>query len=412
MIPPVFQRWRERLRALSRKPETIRRGALADLSPAEAQTLREIAMSEAPNFMFPARLERHFQSHIRAASRPPRIVLSAATFLVFLAMPLWLPLVLALPPEIARLMTLMQVGFLAPMFALVTLLLLRWPDSIWTEGLFLAAFIIEIACAETFRYVGEASGAATEPLMSICVPVAVLTLARLPIVSCILFVLAYFAIIAAGSQLWPEQLGRRLPTTWLLEVLVVSMTLLSAIWSRLSFRRQWAANVLTEVMAYRDPLTGLANRRAFDDHYHMVLEQAQQERKPLAVALLDLDHFKRLNDLYGHEYGDGALVEIALALAEFAQRPLDLAARLGGEEFALLLYDHDPDAARARLAELLQQVRDLRIPHSGSDKGVLTCSIGAAMVQLDLPLSESYRVADEMLYRVKRAGRDDCALAT
>lgn len=401
----------KRMRAGLLPPQAARTSAHT-LTAEEARTLREVATSEAPNFLFPRELERHFQSHIRIANRLPRVVLSLLTFVTFITMPAWMPMVLVLPPDLSQLITLMQVGILAPLFALVAWSQLRHPASNWSEALFLGAFILEIVAAEIFRYASEISGAPTEPLMSICIPVAVLTLARLPILSSVVFVIAYFSIIGFGGQLWPDRLGRELPTTWGLEILVVVMTLLSAVWSRLSFRRQWAANVLTEIMAYRDPLTGLANRRAFEDHYHATLaEAARGHKRHLLVALLDLDHFKKLNDIHGHEYGDGALMETALELSQFVLPPNEMAARLGGEEFALLLYDCDREAAQRRLADLMQRMRNLRIPHSGSAQGILTCSIGAAMVRLDQPMSESYREADEMLYRVKHAGRNNFALA-
>lgn len=397
------------MRAMQRTPTS--RAAALPLTTEEALTLRRIATSDAPNFLFPTRLERHFQASIRVANRQPRVALAFMSFLVFVSMPLWLPFLLTLPPDTLHLMTLIQAGVLAPLFALVTWQQLKQPDTIFAEIAYVSVFAVELVAAEYFRYIAETSGVLTEPLMAICIPIAVLTLSRLPIASSLAFVIAYFVVVGVGAQLWPEQLGRHLPTTWMLEILVLMLTLLSAIWGRLSFRQQWAANVLTEVMAYRDGLTGLANRRAFEDHYDLAVVEGSREGKKLAVALLDLDHFKRLNDLYGHDYGDGALVEVALELSQFAQGPNEMAARLGGEEFAFLLYDSDEARTRSRLGELLQNIRDMKIPHSGDTLGILTCSIGAAIVRLDQPLSEAYREADEMLYQVKHGGRNNYALA-
>jgi len=106
------------------------------------------------------------------------------------------------------------------------------------------------------------------------------------------------------------------------------------------------------------------------------------------------------------------LIEIAVALSGFARRPLDMAARMGGEEFALLLYDCDEAAGRERLAALLEAVSGLQIENRGATLGIITVSIGAAAVPAEARLSEAYRAADEALYRVKDRGRNNCELVS
>jgi len=162
-------------------------------------------------------------------------------------------------------------------------------------------------------------------------------------------------------------------------------------------------------MAFRDALTGLPNRRAFDDHYETAMRALQRQAQPggsLVLALIDLDHFKRINDEYGHAYGDGVLSELGVALSQFARRPLDLAARIGGEEFALMLYDCSARDGLERAQALCTLVRDMGIENAGAPSGVVTCSIGLVTVSLGTPLSEAYRWADQGLYQAKRQGRD------
>jgi len=136
-------------------------------------------------------------------------------------------------------------------------------------------------------------------------------------------------------------------------------------------------------------------------------EEAQKLGRIAAGTTLDLDHFKKLND----DYGDGALARVALTLSQFARRSLDMSARLGGEEFALLLYDCDAENARLRLAELVKAVADMKIENRDVERGVLTCSIGSTIVGPGESFGTAYRLADELLYQIKNAGRSNFALA-
>src|SRR5690606_32043533 len=149
--------------------------------------------------------------------------------------------------------------------------------------------------------------------------------------------------------------------TWVAEGVLLLLSASAALWMETTQRRGWAARRLLLLQAHQDPLTGLRNRRAFELHYELAAAQARREGCSLLFALADLDHFKLVNDRYGHAYGDGALSEVAVVLGQFGRRPLDLAARLGGEEFAILLYDCNVEAAHDRLQALVAQVRALGI---------------------------------------------------
>jgi len=134
------------------------------------------------------------------------------------------------------------------------------------------------------------------------------------------------------------------------------------------FRRTFLERGLIVEMAARDGLTGLYNRRALDEHLVRVWQQALRDRRSLAVLMMDVDHFKRFNDHYGHQAGDEALRRIATVVKGFAQRPLDLAARYGGEELALVLFD----ASRRHVTQIAEQARlavqNLGIEHIDSTR--------------------------------------------
>ncbi|MFN7977594.1 MAG: diguanylate cyclase [Vicinamibacterales bacterium] len=168
-----------------------------------------------------------------------------------------------------------------------------------------------------------------------------------------------------------------------------------------------AAYSQMEALALHDGLTGLLNRRALQDRAHAVLAAARRQRKPFAVALVDIDHFKRINDTYGHLAGDEVLTEVARRMAAGVRGPDDVG-RWGGEEFLLLLPDADESAAIA-IAERLRT--EVQAPVQTAVGVVLvTVSIGVAAVAApelgEARLDVLIREADAALYRAKAAGRN------
>ena len=382
--------------------------AQRNLAPAEVRLLERIATASTRRYRFPALLEEEFQGYVRSVTRTARIWLSLITFILFASAPAWVPLTLGEPEQMTAPMRWIELGAMTPFFAMVCLVQARYFASDFSEWLLIAAFLLEVVCIKLIVHLADRIGYPLEPSLSVIVPVSVIILARMRMLRCLLFVALYLVIVALSNQIWPNHLNLRSPTDWLMESLLLFVALLSAAWSKLAFRRQWAANLLLELMAYRDPLTGLPNRRALEDHYHVVRHApGRDQKKQLIFALIDLDHFKLINDNYGHEYGDGVLVEVALTLSQFARRPLDIAARVGGEEFALILHGCDAASGRERLSQLLQGIRGLRIEHKAYAGGVVTCSIGAAALGPGHNLHDAYRAADECLYRVKQSGRDN-----
>jgi len=156
------------------------------------------------------------------------------------------------------------------------------------------------------------------------------------------------------------------------------------------------ANVRLRALSYMDGLTGVANRRRFDEALDEACAEASESGTPLSLVLIDLDHFKRLNDTQGHHAGDEALRAVASILAEQTNSRGGLAARFGGEEFAWLLPGLELDAARAEAEMLRIKVRD---------SGIVTASLGvAAGVTITPPALVA--AADAALYRAKSGGRD------
>jgi diguanylate cyclase (GGDEF)-like protein len=162
-------------------------------------------------------------------------------------------------------------------------------------------------------------------------------------------------------------------------------------------------------LAERDGLTGLRNRRAFDDHLLRVWQQSLRDRTTIAVLLIDLDHFKPYNDLYGHQAGDSCLRYIAQIVQRHARRPLDMAARYGGEEMAIVLFQVTPDHARAIAEQLRAAIEAARIEHRAAPRtGRVTASVGGAWIEASLERTpdDIVQLADEALYAAKQAGRN------
>ena len=167
---------------------------------------------------------------------------------------------------------------------------------------------------------------------------------------------------------------------------------------------------LLRALAFVDGLTGVANRRQFDERLAVEWARAQRHGSALSLILVDVDHFKAYNDHYGHQAGDDALRRVAGCLREHVRRSTDLVARYGGEEFACLLPDTELDNARRLAQQLLEAVRALAIPHRhGAPGGVLTASLGVATragaAQPGWQPALLLGLADAQLYEAKRLGR-------
>lgn len=158
-----------------------------------------------------------------------------------------------------------------------------------------------------------------------------------------------------------------------------------------------------------DGLTGISNRRQFDEFLQREWSRGIRAAAPLSILMCDVDFFKQYNDLYGHQAGDDCLRTVAQTLKGVARRPADMAARYGGEEFVVILPDTDLEGALRVGEELRQSVEKLAIPHGGSSMGRVTVSIGLACAVPSREIGGAEKLlgeADAGLYRAKHAGRN------
>ena len=170
-----------------------------------------------------------------------------------------------------------------------------------------------------------------------------------------------------------------------------------------------AANQRLEALSMTDALTGVANRRSFDAVLSAEWKRACRSGDPLALILVDVDHFKAYNDTYGHQGGDACLRDVAGAMKQTVTRVSDLIARYGGEEFVVLLPSTSADQANQLAERLRGAVEEVGLPHrSSSAAAIVTISVGVATVipTLDAAPADLVRGADEALYRAKREGRN------
>jgi diguanylate cyclase (GGDEF)-like protein len=179
------------------------------------------------------------------------------------------------------------------------------------------------------------------------------------------------------------------------------------------FRRLAEANRMLDRMAYADTLTDLPNRRQFDLTLLEEYRRARRTGAPLAMIMLDIDRFKQLNDQHGHPAGDECLQRVAAVLSDTARRTGDIAARIGGEEFAVLLAATDLPQAMYVAEQIRSGVKALNIPYTGNDSGAVTVSAGVAVLLAESGRDHRWLVgaADRALYKAKSGGGDGVVMA-
>jgi diguanylate cyclase (GGDEF)-like protein len=175
--------------------------------------------------------------------------------------------------------------------------------------------------------------------------------------------------------------------------------------TQLTVKRQ--ADAL-RALTLTDGLTGVANRRAFDERLDAEWRRCGRAGAPMALLLIDIDHFKQYNDYYGHQAGDTSLKQAADAMRRSAGRPQDLVARYGGEEFAILLPQVSAQGAERVALKLLKELEALAIPHEAAPRGWLTVSMGisACVPRDDGSPAQLVQSADALLYEAKAGGRN------
>ncbi|AVB24881.1 PleD family two-component system response regulator [Pseudomonas syringae pv. syringae] len=181
---------------------------------------------------------------------------------------------------------------------------------------------------------------------------------------------------------------------------------------RVSQQQLLDTNLVLQRLMNSDGLTGLSNRRHFDEYLELEWRRAIREQSQLSLLMIDVDYFKPYNDNFGHLEGDEALRQVAKAIRNSCSRPSDLPARYGGEEFAMVLPNTSPGGARLLAEKLRQSVSGMNIPHIAPAPGSsLTVSIGVATMtpQLGMPSRQLILDADKGLYQAKNNGRNQIA---
>lgn len=168
---------------------------------------------------------------------------------------------------------------------------------------------------------------------------------------------------------------------------------------------------ILQTQADRDPLTSIFNRRYFEDHAAQKIKQSRYNKQPFAVLMFDADHFKRVNDTYGHKIGDKVLIELA-SVCERTLRPEDLVARYGGEEFVVFLNNVTSDIALL-VANRLREAINASVVYTENNEPVrFTVSIGVAPSGISENVSRMIKMADDAMYLAKQKGRDRIELYT
>jgi diguanylate cyclase (GGDEF)-like protein len=167
--------------------------------------------------------------------------------------------------------------------------------------------------------------------------------------------------------------------------------------------------------AVTDGLTGIYNRRFFDESYLQAMRHAKRDRSSLALFMVDIDYFKLYNDSYGHIQGDKVLLQVANVLRAQMRRPADICARYGGEEFVMLIPDMTTEQAGEFAQRLCVSIADLNVPHETSLAAAsITISVGVkvAVPEFDFDGRSLLKAADDALYEAKRQGRNRVVMAS
>jgi diguanylate cyclase (GGDEF)-like protein len=214
-----------------------------------------------------------------------------------------------------------------------------------------------------------------------------------------------FSLVTLVSQsLWDVEKSFRSQLLWNGVTLVCVMIVLVIMGAR-----TLKANRLLNTRAMQDGLTGLANRRTFDETIDREFRAAAWSRVPISVIMIDIDHFKDYNDLYGHPAGDECLRAVAQTIQGCVRRAGDLVARYGGEEIAVILPGLDPQRALSLSEYMRAAIRNMALPHAGNVHGIVTFSAGIATYAPGSSVGGWQALiqrADAALYAAKASGRD------
>lgn len=221
-----------------------------------------------------------------------------------------------------------------------------------------------------------------------------------------------------GALLFSAQMQGWIPNNFITQNslklgIILNVTFLSfSLVTNIQKLRQEKANLEKEAkenyqLALVDALTGVPNRRAFDERLEVELERCRRDKTNIALLMIDVDFFKNFNDSYGHQQGDDTLIRVALIMRNCLRRPTDMLFRYGGEEFSVILADTDHEGALNTANRIMEAIQGLCIPHKDSPFKQVTVSIGLAVAEnANINSEEFIQFADEALYKAKGEGRN------
>ncbi|WCM95449.1 GGDEF domain-containing protein [Acidovorax sp. NCPPB 2350] len=320
-------------------------------------------------------------------------------------------------PGPVRVWTLMSTGGLLLVYALIRCgVSARWADP----SLTLLQILYAIACnAVAYAIGGQARGIAL-PILAVILMFGIFGLSPRQMLGVMVYAMAAFGTAIAAVELRGEPgHSAALSAAYGIMIAVVLLgstfltTRLQATREQLQRQKHELAQALEHIreLATHDELTGLLNRRHMLELMRLEQRRVARSGHPLVLALIDLDHFKAVNDTHGHAAGDRALQAFARAVRQ-SVRDSDVVSRWGGEEFVLMLCNTQPGDARALLERVREAVERLRIAHHGAEAAApaeplrITVSIGFALHALGETAEDTLERADKALYAAKAAGRN------
>jgi len=266
--------------------------------------------------------------------------------------------------------------------------------------------------AEYFRILAANHGVAfpsSSAIIAFCVGAVVF---GLPIRQSIAVMVLFFAAIRIVEPFTMPLTGQDYLSIGI-DTIFISFAVYAAIRADGTRRDVFSKLLISEQRAYVDQLTGLSNRWGFQKDADRIVRQAMRERHPLTLAVVDLDHFKQLNDSAGHAFGDFVLGQVGRCLSGLARRPLDAVCRMGGEEFVVLWYAPRDNFSGDIGDKVLAAIRALRIQRPDRPGECITASMGIASMcpARTEDLERLMKMADECLYEAKNAGRNTYRIA-
>lgn len=316
------------------------------------------------------------------------------------------------PPEVAFVTRLVLLALMIPVTLLNVIFVLWRPLRRWSATVWILTMLINIGGMMYLRILFARHGLDVWSLSQLLTLLFALSIVQMS-TPWMLIATLMGATLGTAIEIWAFGFNIRS----LLDTSSVSLSACVGVWLMFEFdkllRVNWYRARYLDQLASTDPLTGLGNRRYFDATLRQMIRAAARERRNLALMLVDVDHFKSYNDHYGHPAGDQCLERLGRYLDASMRRPHDFAARLGGEEFAVVWFDARPEDAAVLAEQLLRGFAALGIPPAPGRGTAVTASGGLVQVLAPHPEEategiaiELMRRADAALYEAKRSGRD------